>query len=105
MVADIGCTLLVASSFHPSLGFHHTELSFDLPMAGTGIHPYHQQWPPAAAAPPPPPAAAGPPAPHPPPIAPTDEVTFAYSILFVFPFLCVEPRKIIKKLRFLIYWC
>ncbi|CAJ2656530.1 unnamed protein product [Trifolium pratense] len=26
-------------------------------MAGTGIHPYHQQWPPAAAPPPPPPAA------------------------------------------------
>ncbi|KAL2243129.1 UNVERIFIED_CONTAM: RNA-binding protein with multiple splicing 2 [Sesamum indicum] len=53
-------------------------------MAGTGIHPYHQQWPPApapppasAAAPPPPP-----PHPHPPPISidnpavrpPSDEV-------------------------------
>ncbi|KAL3007898.1 hypothetical protein AAZX31_07G003000 [Glycine max] len=34
-------------------------------MAGTGIHPYHQQWAPAAAAPPPPPAAAGGPPPHP----------------------------------------
>lgn len=38
-------------------------------MAGTGIHPYHQQWPAAAAAPPPPPpqaaAAAPPPIPHP----------------------------------------
>ncbi|KAK7293966.1 hypothetical protein RJT34_16849 [Clitoria ternatea] len=33
-------------------------------MAGTGIHPYHQQWPPAAAAPPPPPAAAGTPPVH-----------------------------------------
>ncbi|RXH90371.1 hypothetical protein DVH24_032728 [Malus domestica] len=36
-------------------------------MAGTGIHPYHQQWQPAAAAPPPPPPAVGsiaPPPPH-----------------------------------------
>lgn len=37
-------------------------------MAGTGIHPYHQQWPPAAA--PPPPNAVPPPPPHshPPPM-------------------------------------
>jgi len=33
-------------------------------MAGTGIHPYHQQWPPAAAAPPPPPPAAAAAPPH-----------------------------------------
>jgi len=33
-------------------------------MAGTGIHPYHQQWPPAAAAPPPPPPAAAAVPPH-----------------------------------------
>lgn len=26
-------------------------------MAGTGIHPYHQQWPPAAVPPPPQPTA------------------------------------------------
>lgn len=43
-----------------------------IPMAGAGIHPYHQQWPPAAPAPPPPPVAAGataaPPPHHPPPI-------------------------------------
>ncbi|KAJ6892737.1 hypothetical protein NC651_025829 [Populus alba x Populus x berolinensis] len=32
-------------------------------MAGTGIHPYHQQWPPAQAPPPPPPSAPGAPPP------------------------------------------
>ncbi|KAJ4838793.1 hypothetical protein Tsubulata_021612 [Turnera subulata] len=40
-------------------------------MAGTGIHPYHQQWPAAAAPPPPPAAAPAPPPPavhHPPPV-------------------------------------
>ncbi|CAL0325891.1 unnamed protein product [Lupinus luteus] len=38
-------------------------------MAGTGIHPYHHQWPPAAAVPPPPASVAVPPPPQ-----PSDEV-------------------------------
>ncbi|QHO38727.1 RNA-binding protein with multiple splicing [Arachis hypogaea] len=42
-------------------------------MAGTGIHPYHQQWPPAAAASPPPPSPAAALAPPAPP-HPTEEV-------------------------------
>ncbi|XP_009596215.1 uncharacterized protein [Nicotiana tomentosiformis] len=64
-------------------------------MAGTGIHPYHQQWPPA---PGPPPASAAAPPHHHPPSMPIDEVRTIF--ISGLP-QDVKERELVNLLRWL----